>query len=118
MGGDFDQKPIHAFGKYVSSEAVAADSRAIDVFNSLGRQCVLLRRQPVARRRRRPRDFVSSGQVGDSRNEMLRRAQIYGSLLPTTLDPHSPTVIYRCRLGRLRRRWRWRLERLDSSGVG
>ena len=36
LGGDFDQKPIHSYCKYVSPQAITADTRAIDVYTSGG----------------------------------------------------------------------------------
>ena len=93
VGGDFDQKPIHAYCKYASPETIVADGKAIDIYTSGGGSLFC----------------YFYGQWGDNkdidnavqyplvqavikRNDRLSAEVNYGVLVPGNLTPENNTL--------------------------
>jgi len=92
LGGDFDQKPIHSYCKYVSSQTISADAKAIDVYTHGGGSLFCY--------------YYSQWPSGDDdnavnyplvqavmkRNDRLPAEPDYGTLVPANLQPANISI--------------------------
>jgi hypothetical protein len=93
VGGDFDQKPIHAYCKYIDPQTIDADAKAINVYTSGGGAlfCYYYSQWPD--------DDIDNAvhyplvQAVIKRNDFLPTEPNYGALVPGNLTPANSTLI-------------------------
>ena len=93
VGGDFDQKPIHSYCKFVDPLTIDADAKAINVYTSGGGAlfCYYYSQWPD--------DDIDNAthsplvQAVIKRNDLLPTEPDYGALVPGTLAPADSTLI-------------------------
>jgi hypothetical protein len=93
VGGDFDQKPIHAYCKFVDRLTIDADTKAINVYTSAGGAlfCHYYSQWPD--------DDIDNAahyplvQAVVKQNDLLPTEPNFGALVPSTLTPANSTLI-------------------------
>lgn len=93
LGGDFDQKPIHSYCKFVSPRTLEADAKAVDVYTSGGGTlfCYFYpqwRTDDIHHALQYP--LV---QAVIKRNDLLPTEVDYGNLVPANISPDACSVV-------------------------
>jgi|GEM_PF-1410163 len=93
VGGDFDQKPIHAYCKYASPLTLDADKKAIDVYTSGGGAlfCYYYAQWPGDDTDNAVQYPLVKAAI--RQNDQLAAEANFGALIPGTLTPATITLL-------------------------